>query len=213
MGNKQIKYEGGRRSLEEIINNSHCYKELEFAWHSTKHGRYIRFIQDRVNSIKSYGPWGISMPSSLVISRSNCIEYVWAIKIHQNSHKNGSSIMMGFIFQSLIVNNNIDYNNNLNIDNEKQFIFQIGYGKTGVFKFYGENKLISDTITLQYGFNNEDIFKLRINFKKGDIELYYNGKFIGIIFNEIPINTKLIPCVALKNAQISLLTSNYIPAH
>eukprot|EP01084_Bolivina_argentea_P189665 326132_1 len=210
MGNKMnsSKYEARRHSLEEIIKHSHCYKDLKFVWCSSKCGRYIRFIDNKVNA---YGPWNISLPSSLIISNDNCIEYEFEIKMHSNSHERGSSLMMGFIYQELITNDSIDYNNNLvNIDNDKQFVFQIGYGKSGLFKFYGKHKVLSDSIQLPYSFNNDDTFKLRINFKQRNIELYYNDRYIGTIFNEIPINIKLIPCVALKNAQISIINSKYI---
>eukprot|EP01084_Bolivina_argentea_P123810 219400_1 len=86
------RFDTRRRSLEEIIKHSHCYKELEFEWNSSKHGRYIKFVDDRV---KAYGPWGICMPSSLLISEHNCIEYQFEIKIHNSSHERGSAIMMG----------------------------------------------------------------------------------------------------------------------
>ena len=98
----------------------------------------------------------------------------------------------------------------INIDDDKQFVIQIGYGLKGVIKFHGQNKLLSNSIQLPFEFNNDDTFKLRINFKKRDIELYHNQKFIAIIFNQIPLNTKLRPCIALKNAQIQILSSNYM---
>jgi len=210
MGNKlnTERLDTRRRSLEEIIQHSHCYKELAFTWNATKRGRNIRFLEDKV---KSYGKWGLCMPSSLVISDQNCIEYEFEIKIENDSHEKGSSIMMGFIYHSLTIEDTIDYNNNLmDIDDSKQFVFQIGYGKDGEFQFYGKNKGLSDSAKLPFTFSDDDTFKLRINFKRKDIELYYNDTFVATIFNRIESKIKLIPCIALKNAQIELLSSKYV---
>ena len=210
MGNKSLskqKYEVRRRSLEEIINHSHRYQHLEFAWHNDRKGRTVRFAADRV---KAYGLWGLALPSQLILSQDTMIEYEFEITMMNNSHGRHSSFMMGFIYHSLTLNqcDNIDLDNNLiNIDDDKQFIIQIGYGNNGLIKFYGTNKVLKDSIKLPYIFEDNDKFKMVINFNQKYIELYYNDKYIGIIFNQIPSNTKLIPCIALKNAQLQLSNS------
>ena len=210
MGNNLLtkkKYEVRRRSLEEIINHSHCYKDLEFAWHHNRKGRTVRFLADRV---KAYGLWGLALPSQLILSQDIMIEYQFEITMMNNSHGPHSSFMMGFIYYSLTLNqcHNIDFDNNLiNIDDDKQFVIQIGYGNNGLIKFYGPNKVLKDSIKLPYSFKDNDKFKMVINFKQRYVELYYNDKYIGIIFNQIPLNTKLIPCIALKNAQLQLSNS------
>lgn len=212
MGNKPLnkqKYEVRRRSLEEIINHAHCYKDLEFIWdnNNDRKGRTIRFVEQNV--VKAYGLWGLSI-SKLILSQNMMSEYQFEIRIFNNSHGRNSSFMMGFVYHSLL-NSEIDFDNNLiNIDDDKQFVLQIGYNKTGLIKFYGKNKVLNDCITLPYSFKDNDTFKMVINFKQRYIELYYNDKYIGIIFNNIPSDIKLIPCIALKNAQLQLLNSRMI---
>ena len=218
MGNKPLnspRYEARRRSLEEIITHSHCYKDLQFVWddNNDRKGRTVRFIEDRA---KSYGLWGLAMPSKLILSQDLMSQYEFEIKIFNNSHGRNSSFMMGFIYHSLLTSNqcnenNIDFDNSLiNIDDDKQFVIQIGYNKTGLIKFYGVNKVLNDSVILPYCFKDYDTFKMVMNFKQRHIELYYNDKYIGIIFNNIPSNIKLIPCIALKNAQLQLLNSRMI---
>ena len=100
--------------------------------------------------------------------------------------------------------------NNKQIYNTRNYEYQIGYNKTGLIKFYGKNKVLNDFIILPYAFKDNDTFKMVINFKQRHIELYYNDKYIGIIFNNIASNIRLIPCIALKNAQLQLLNSRMI---
>lgn len=212
MGNQNAN--GRRKSLEAVIENSRCWKPLKIEWNTARHGRCIRF--DGKREIKGYGSWGVCTPSaSITISAERCIEYEFEIKILSDSHGRGSAVMMGFIDHSeLNGTTTCNLNGNLSdIGNEKRFVFQIGDGQKGLIQINGQNAMSSDckrSIKLNHDFDDDDTFRVRVNYKRKDIELFYNGKSVGVLFESIPSKMQLIPCVALRNATVHLMASNII---
>ena len=196
---------GRRRSLEAVIENSRCYKPLNIQWDTARRGRSIRF--DGKRAIKSYGAWGVCTPSaSIAVSSARCIEYEFEIKIMFDSHGKGSAVMMGFIDRS-VMTDGFDFDGNLSdIPDDKRWTFQIGDGQKGLIRLFGH----SHSIKLHQDFSDEDTFRLRINFKRREIELFYNGQSVGVLFEGIPLSTQLVPCLSLKNATVHMMASNII---
>lgn len=198
MGNQQA--HGRRQSLESVIANSRRYKPLDIEWDTVRRGRCIRFDGKRM--IKSYGSWGVCTPSpSMDISSSRCIGYEFEIEIMFDSHGKGSAVMMGFVDHSSI-SDTLDLDGNLSdIERDRRWTFQIGDGQKG---------LKSLNVLKGHDFADEDTFRLRVDFERREIELFYNGKSAGVLFQGIPLKTQLIPCLSLKNATVQLVASNII---
>eukprot|EP01084_Bolivina_argentea_P091067 163988_1 len=162
----------------------------------------ITFIGDRQIS-SQHSSWSTFVPNR-VISGSHCKHYEIEIKWLNSFGTSNSSLFFGF-YKAPLNELHAQWMNQYcgqQTKSMKQFGCFI-YSSYKYFGLYGNGKSNHKVQYPQASFKAGDKFKLKFNFKKRTAVMYYNGKKVGVVWNNIP--KKIIPAVSLRNAEVKAL--------
>ena len=176
----------------------------ELKWDAVNNGKNVDF-KEKYQRVQGRWGWNICV-GDRIISKQDYDKYEWEIKCNNIG---GGKYCLGFIdapmddtWNDVIDDWNVwmsryklrmQYSVYINNGND-YFVLDGGYNGLNNVKYDGINGC---------KFGNDDVFRFRVDFVKGCVELIYNDKNVGVIFDNIP--NDIVPCVALyKKCDLSI---------